>query len=332
MTYPLGWPVLMQTVVRKERWPGGNVQCIPLVYPGQEVLPDQPVLRIEHEKVEAVQAVPMLSLPATGQLDVESVLESSKADMTGETLPAGLRGRVVDVTRRGGVVIESRVALIEGIVGVGNQVAGVLTMWQSSDANNGTPQAIPPGAILAIPGPLSFAMLRQAIHSGVTGIVASSMMARDLEGFLRADLIQLLNRENSEQAHLPPLTLLLTEGFGMLAMSARLINLLSQHQGTIVLLSGATSIREGIFPELIISLPVKETQQNWHPIQPDPTLTIGAQVRVCSGEHEGAIGMIDYLFAYEQVFSGGIRARATRLCLEDGSVLVVPIMLVERIG
>lgn len=338
MTYPLGWSVLMQTVVRKERWPGGNVQCVPLVYPGQEVLPDQPVLRVEHEAVEAVQAGPRLSLPATGQLDTKATHEGpgANAPSEGVTLPSGLRGRVVDITRRGGVVIESRAALIEGTVGAGNQVAGVLTMWQANHASDGgsAPLAIPPGAILVVPGPLSFAMLRQALNSGVTGVIASSMVARDLEGFLRTDLIQLINSENAEhaQAHLPPLTLLLTEGFGTLAMPARIMNLLSQHQGTVVLLSGATSVRQGIFPELIISLPVKEAQRNWHPDLPDPTPTIGAHVRVCGGEHEGSIGMIDHLFTYEQVFSGGIRARAVRLCLEDGSALVVPIMLIERIG
>jgi hypothetical protein len=110
------------------------------------------------------------------------------------------------------------------------------------------------------------------------------------------------------------------------------MNLLSHYQGSIALLSGATSVRQGIFPELVISLSAKEVQQNWHPVQPDPILTLGAQVRVCSGDHEGAIGSIDYLYSHEQVFPSGIRARAARLRLEDGSMLTIPLTLVERIS
>ena len=42
-----GWSVIEQTVVQRERWSGMyGVKCAPLVYPGQVVLPDQPVLRL----------------------------------------------------------------------------------------------------------------------------------------------------------------------------------------------------------------------------------------------------------------------------------------------
>jgi len=336
MTGPLGWSVLEQTLVRRERWPGGKVKCVPLVYPGQDVLPDQPVLRIEQqEKVaESVLAGQRLSLPATGKIDIKAVRDGVNAAGEGETIPAGLRGRVVDITRRGGVLIESRAALIQGTIGAGNQVAGILTMWQPNNFSQSGPQAIPPGAILVMPGPLNLNMLRLAINSGIAGMIASSIETRDLEGFLQTDLIQLLNSDNVEQtqAHLPPLTLLLTEGLGAMAMPARIMNLLSQHQGAVVLLSGVTSIRQYVRPELIISLSSKETQQNWQPVKPDLALVPGAHVRVCSGEHEGAIGIIDHLFAYQQMFSSGVRARSARLRLEDGSLLVLPLALIERIG
>src|SRR5712692_10589104 len=48
MTYPLGWSVVTQTLIRRERWPGRyKTRGIALVYPGQEVQPDQPVIRLE---------------------------------------------------------------------------------------------------------------------------------------------------------------------------------------------------------------------------------------------------------------------------------------------
>ena len=357
MTYPLGWSVVTQTLIRRERWPGRyRARGIALVYPGQEVQPDQPVIRLE--KTEQVpgeadnlsKAAPSGSPSSDGPSSIS--LSSTKTSPVGvptaaalkenvgvqsnvvsETIPAGLRGRVVDITRRGGVIIESRAAVIQGAIGAGNQVAGVLTLWKASGTSR-SQQPIPPGAILIVPGPLNFAMLRQALISGVAGVVASSISSHDLEGFLRTDLIQLIDSPDIElaQVHLPPVTLLLTEGLGTIAMPVRTINLLSQYAGSIALISGATSIRQAIYPELIISLPPAEAQHNWHPIQPDPSLAAGAQVRVCSGDHEGAIGEITYLFNHQQVFPSGVRGRAARLRLEDNSTLVVPLTLLERIG
>ncbi|QBD79750.1 hypothetical protein EPA93_28735 [Ktedonosporobacter rubrisoli] len=333
MTYPLGWSLLTQTVVRRERWPGGNTaKAIPLVHPGQEVSPDQPVLRLEHAgSISSMQTLPHLSLSAAP----DKTGQGSSNNGTGgtETILAGLYGRVVDITHRGGVIIESRASLLQGTIGVGNQVAGVLTMWHATSSGQ-LPRSIPPGAILVIPGPLNFALLHMAMNSGIAGVIASSISTRDLEGFLHTDLIRLIDCSHIEQAliPLPHLTLCLTEGLGTVAMPTRIMNLLSQHEGSMVLLSGTTSVREGIFPELIISLPSQENQQSFQPIQPDPTPVLGAQVRICGGEREGTIGIIDYLFTYEQVFSSGIRARAARLRMEDGSALIVPITVVERIG
>jgi hypothetical protein len=328
MTYPLGWSLVPQALVRRERWPGGlKMKGTALVYPGQEVQPEQPVIRMETTQL----AKEKMAVSATGAAMNSSMVSSgtgANGSRSGETVLAGIRGRVVDITYRGGVIIESRAAVLQGTIGAGYQVAGVLTI-----ASRGQ-QTVPPGAILVIPGPLNFAMLHRALSSSVSGVVASSISSRDLEGFLRVDLIQLIDSVNIEAAevHLPPITLLFTEGLGTIAMPARTISLLNQYQGAIALLSGSTSVRQGIFPELIISLPTKEAQQNWHPIHPDPALAIGAQVRVCGGEYEGVIGEISYLFTHQQVFSSGIRARAVRLQLEDGSTLVLPMTLIERIG
>ena len=337
MTYLLGWSVIPQILIRRERWPGGyKTKGIPLVYPGQDVLPDQPVIRLEKaQPIEDLATVPRRSLPGIIDLPDSGSLNNgdirSSKQLAGETLPAGLRGRVVDITRRGGVIIESCAAVLQGAIGAGNQVAGVLTMWQASD---GGQQAIPPGALLVIPGPLNFAMLRQAMISGVVGVIASSISSRDFEGFLRTDLVELIDSVDIElaQAHLPQMTVLLTEGLGTIAMPVRTINLLNHYQGSIALLSGATSVRQGIFPELVVSLQAKEIRQNWQLVQPDPTLMLGAQVRVCSGEYEGVIGTVDYLYSHQQLFASGIRARAARLRLEDGSMLTIPLTLVERIS
>ncbi len=235
MTYQTGWSEIEQTLVQRERWPGrSGAKYTPLVYPGQKVLPDQPVLRLEY---------------------VQSVEHNNVYVPAMETVPAGLSGHVMNITPRGGVVIESRVILVRGVVGVGSQVTGILTLWSPGESTHKLSSHLP-GAILVVPGSINFAFLHQAIASGVRGVIASSIAVRDLEGFLHTDLIQLLNFNDIEvaQMHLPPITLLLTEGLGTSAMPARLLNLFNQHQGTVVLLSGVTSARRAIFPELLISL------------------------------------------------------------------------------
>jgi hypothetical protein len=355
MTYPLGWSIIPQMLIRRERWPGGYMtRGAALVYPGQEVQADQPVIRLEHPESAKVisefpRSVSPVSPPASqlaGYHVAPTGIRSNVQQMNGYIL-AGMRGRVIDITRRRGVIIETRAAIIQGTIGAGNQVAGILTIWNSNSLfqpSSATPTSISasaspslqitPPTILVVPGPLNFAMLRQAINLGVAGIVASSISSRDLEGFLDADLIELINSRDIELAYaqLLPLTLLLTEGLGTVAMPARTINLLSQHQGSMALLSGATAIRQSAYPELIISLPVQEIQRNWRPVQPDPTLIIGSLVRICSGSYEGAIGEIIYLYIYQQTFASGVRSRAARVRLEDGTTLAMPLNLLERIG
>jgi len=213
MTYPLSWSVIPQIQVRKERWPGGyKTRAVPLVSPGQEVQPAQPVMRLERVgPVKTPATVPPFSLPrvkdapiGVGRQPLHSGASASD-QYVGETLPAALSGRVVDITRRGGVIIESRAAVLQGAIGAGYQVAGVLTMWQAPGYGEGK-QSVPTGVLLVVPGPLNSSMLREALASGVVGVIASSIPFRDFEGFLRTDLVELINRIDVEsaQAHLPP--------------------------------------------------------------------------------------------------------------------------------
>jgi len=330
MTYPLGWSIIPQMLIRRERWPGGyGIRSSALVYPGQDVQANQPVLRLEKPHSQAAA--------------YHSTQKSIHAQQADGIILAGMSGRVVDITLRGGVFIETRAAIIQGTIGAGYQVAGILNFWNS---NNGSqhigsgPASTSAGAtytvptIFVVPGPLNFAMLHQAMRMGIAGVVASSISSRDLEDFLGTNLIALLNSMDIERANmpLPRLTVLLTEGLGTVAMPARTIQLLSKYQGSMALLSGMTFLRQAIYPELIISLPVQEGKLNWRSVEPDPKLLVGSQVRILSGSYEGVTGEIIYLYIYMQTFASGVRGRAARVRLEDGSMLIMPLFLLERIG
>lgn len=346
-----GLSFIPQTLVRRERWPGGyHVKVNPLVQSGQYIRADQPVMQVEQaSSLSSNDDIGSHNNALETEEGVETPLKASFASQAGsalgapathtggsnnkETLPAGLRGKVVEITLRGGVVIESHAALVTGALGVGQQVAGVLTMWQ--DTGTARPQSfIPPGALLVIPGPLNFALLRQAVISGVNGVIASSITMRDLEGFLHTDLFQLIDSVNIDvaQMYLPPLTLLLTEGPGTFAMPQQTIQLLRKYQGLVALLTGTTLVRQRVFPELLISLPEEEVQRHWHPTSLEMALSVGVAVRICSDEYEGACGKIDYLFEHQQAFPSGVHATAARVRLEAGKQVMVPLEMLERLG
>src|SRR5690348_3528037 len=108
--YPPAGSVITQIEVQRERrFTGCKARLHPLVYAGQEVLPDQPVIRVE---------LPQAASQAQSEPGAPVIV------------PSGLRGTVVKTTARGGVVIQTRAALLTGAIGAGQQVVGFLTPWQ----------------------------------------------------------------------------------------------------------------------------------------------------------------------------------------------------------
>lgn len=320
MANSLGRLVVPRIQVQRERWPGAHtIKAIPLVQPGQEVLPDQPVLQIEATKA--------LYEPSARALLAPRLISSSPGSP--ELVLSGLRGRVLAVTPRNGVLIESRAAVVQGCMGAGYQVVGKLVMWDGKAISEELP-----GSLLIVPGPASLALLHQALQAKAIGLIASSIELPDLEGFLHTDLLQLFVSRDIELAssYFPPLTLLFTEGVGEFPMPESLKGILQSYEGSFVLLSGLTSLAHRLLPELVISLPVEETGPDWQPVVPKHALKIGVPVRVMGGEYAGVSGILDHLFSHEQQFPSGIRTRAARVQLESGAHIIVPVVHLERIG
>src|SRR5579859_3074778 len=210
MNYPLGWPVLPGITVRRERRmdrPG-----LALVEPGQDVQPDQAIVRIN--PLGAGGSAPFAP-PRFGT----------------QFLRAGLRGQVVAATSRG-VTIEGLVAVVQGLVGVGDQVVGQLNIL-SKEALKVPAEIIPltRGVILVVPGSLTRDLLDHATRSEVVGLVASSMAVADLEQALGVDLTALLDGLVVPEHPHPVPTLLFTEGLGARPMESPTLALLRQHGG-----------------------------------------------------------------------------------------------------
>jgi hypothetical protein len=308
MNYPLGWPVLPGITVRRERRmerPG-----LPLVEPGQEVQPDQMIARVN-------------------PLGTAGSAPFAPPRFGAQTLRAGLRGQVVDASARG-VTIEGLVAVVQGLIGVGEQVVGQLNIL-SKEALKVPVDMLPlnRGIILVVPGPLTPALLAHATRAEVVGLVASSMLVAELEAALGVDLTALLDGLPVPENHHPLPTLLFTEGLGSRPMASSTLALLRQHGGDYALLSGATNPRRNQRPELLISLPAGA-----HPpaVKADPRIINGALVRVSSGEYAGEIGQVVQTFQRPQRLPSGIHARAVYVRLERGLEVTFPIYNLERIA
>lgn len=198
-------------------------------------------------------------------------------------------GTVVEIIEDEGVVVESEAALIQGIFGLAGEVhAPLVLVARSRDEELKAAQLSEDhrGKVVIGGGYLGLAAMRRAIELGVAGIVVGGFAYQDVKELLGYDVgVAVTGTETLGT------TLLLTEGFGGIAMAKSTFELLARHDGRSASMSGATQIRAGVIrPEIIIP----------DPVDPDATaetehhhgLEVGAPVRCIRAPHFGKIGRI----------------------------------------
>lgn len=291
LDYPLGRPLIPAAAVR--RWrplpPGSR----PTIVPGEQVQPEQ------------------------------VIAETAGGDAT--PVLAGLAGHVVEVSPRAGVQLEGVASVLTGVVGLGSASAGPLVFVPRGESPAVVP--ITRGAILVYPQRLPLTLLQRAAAGGASGIVAASAVPLELEAFVRADLTAVLDGLVPGIERFP-LTLLLTEGFGDLAMDPMVHEFLSQRAGQTALLFGRTVPRWNLRPELLLSAPSRTRTVR---LPADSALVPGARVRVASGALRGSSGELLHIFAHPQVGSQVAGLPSAQLRLGDGRIVVAPLAALDRI-
>ena len=293
LDYPHGRPMVSAVAVRRRRpLPAG---APPLVSPQDQVSPGQPI--------------------AEGR---------AGAGLT--TTLAGLAGRVVDVTPGQSVTIEGVATLINGVIGVGGQVAGPIFFPQRGESL--ALVQLPRGSVIVYPWRAPLTLLQRALASGAAGVIAASASALELEAFARTDLTALLDGYVTLTAQ-PPLTVLLTEGLGDSAMSPPILRALEQRVNEVILLDGQTLPRRNIRPEALLPLPMSATPT----ATPLPSaLTVGTLARITGGANRGVWGRISHIFTQAHRSDAGQWEPSALLRLDDDSTLVIPLALLENIG
>jgi len=259
--------------------------------------------------------------PITGQLILR------EAPIPVEVL-AYFDGTVSNVFEDEGVEVETSGAIIQGIFGIGGERHGRIKMLVSTPDETLDEDAITgdlTGCIAVGGGRLTLAGFKKAMEAGAVAVVSGCFKNVHLKELLGYELgVAITGQEDIAT------TLVLTEGFGDIAMAHRTFELLKENDGRGASISGATQIRAGVIrPEVIIPsdqvAPDKDIQKEVKGLE------VGDQLRVIRQPWFGRIGTVTGLPAELQKLESGAKVRVLELKLDDGENVVLPRANVEII-
>lgn len=242
---------------------------------------------------------------------------------------AYVQGKIVEVMPEEGAVVETRGAMVQGIFGVGGERTGAIRIAVGSPAevlDAANVRDDDAGKILVGGSGVTLAALQKASQVGATGVVAGGVRDVDLVQFLGYDIGVAITGQEAIS-----LTLMVTEGFGQLAMAERTFNLLKSIEGRAASMNGATQIRAGVIrPEIIAPLDVagSAAQTAGGALE----LLIGTPIRVIREPYFGKIGKVTELPTQLVVVESGTEVRVLKARLEDGDEVCVPRANVEIIA
>ncbi len=234
---------------------------------------------------------------------------------------AGLRGRIRRVLPERGVVIGGVADVATGTVGFGPAVVGPLVSYV------GNAQALPPGAVVVVPGELTREVLTLALNARVHGIFAASAQPSTIETLLGTEVSALLDG-TLPPTHPAPLGIVLAHGFGSSPLRGEYLHVITSHLGQPALLMTQTHLARQVHPTLVLALPWQSLPQGMRP----PGFGPGAHVWVTGGPHDGAAGRVLRVLTLSHVFPSGLRAPAARLRLEDGTEMTLPLANLQPVG
>ncbi|MFN8390007.1 MAG: hypothetical protein U0136_06930 [Bdellovibrionota bacterium] len=239
------------------------------------------------------------------------------------TVEAYVKGRVIEVEETKSVTIEAEGAFLQGIFGVGGETQGRILVLDVPTDTEVTPKLLEAVAVAKLSGAIVVGgrnfnadALKLAGTRGVRGVVTGSIDAETLRDFVGHEIgVSVTGDENV------PCTLIITEGFGALPISARVVELARTVEGKEASASGATQVRAGAMrPEVIIpgsAGPLAGVAEM-------KTLEIGSRVRLIRVPYFGKFGVVSKLPHDPAVVASGATVRIANVKLESGEEVMVP--------
>ena len=263
------------------------------------------------------------------------------SDVTGQIILRGephpvnvlafMPGKVIEVIKEQGVVIESEVSFIQGIFGIGGESFGEIVLACDSPDDVLTAKLINEemkDSVIIGGARMTSEAIQKAIDIGAAGLVSGGIDDQDLKEILGYDLgVAITGSETLG------LTVILTEGFGDVAMAKRTFELLKSTAGKDASINGATQIRAGVIRPSII-IPVDETVAvaGLDADHESGILEVGSPVRIIRAPYFGEIGEVHSLPSNPQMLESGTTTRVLEVMTENGNILSIPRANIELIA
>ena len=273
--------------------------------------------------------------PIDGELE-------SVSDVTGQVIlreppiPVEVKayadGTITETAPQEGVTLETYGTYIQGIFGVGGETIGTLVVVVDAPGDTLTAAHIQEAHrdnILVGGSLVTTDAIQKAIRLGVKGIIAGGIDDADLRELLGYELGVAIT--GSEEIGI---TLVITEGFGSIAMAEQTFSLLKSREGMKTSINGATQIRAGVVrPEILIPLASQSdaTAGGEFTENTEGILQIGSPIRVIREPYFGKLGRVLALPVELQQLETEADVRVLEIALEDGQAVTLPRANVEAI-
>ena len=272
---------------------------------------------------------------------IDGTIESV-SDVTGQVIlreppvpvevKAYTNGMVTETVPNEGVTVETYGTYIQGIFGIGGETVGNLTVVAESPSDDLMTERILPehrDQILVGGSLVTTEAIEKAIQHGVRGIIAGGIDDADLRALLGYELGVAIT--GSEEIGI---TLVITEGFGSIAMAEQTFTLLKAREGLKTSINGATQIRAGVVrPEILIPF-VSEATGSASDAEDSATegiLEVGSSVRIIREPYFGKLGRVTEMPVALQNLETEAQVRVLRVELADGEQTTLPRANVEAI-
>lgn len=231
---------------------------------------------------------------------------------------ASVPGRVVAIEVGEHVTVETNAALIQIAWGYGGLAWGTLKVMDAEPGLTTDAKRFNidhRGAIVVVGSPITEEFLKGAIEMRVKGLIASSM---------RSNLIPLFNKVEFPVG--------LTQGFGMLPMSERILGLLNTYNGREAALDMSLSADwRDMRPEIIIPISSGQTApEDRSPGQYE--FIVGQKARILQPPYLGEIATVTALPAEMRQLESGLWMPGAQMQLSTGETAFVPFANLEYLG
>lgn len=243
---------------------------------------------------------------------------------------AYVSGKIIEIISEEGVIIETEGVMVQGILGVGGENRGELIVLTHSPEDELTQEMILPehrDKIIVGGAFINHGAFEKAKQVGVSGIISGGFDYEHLTNILGYSLGVAIT--GSEE--IGP-SLMITEGFGHIAMASRTYNLLQDNVKKYASLNGSTQIRAGVIrPELIVPMENTSFDNTNEMDEADMAISEGSLVRVIREPFFGCVGKVARLPSALTKMESETEVRVAEIEFDDGSIKIIPRANLEMI-